>query len=473
MHRQLPADCLNEIFEYKVNLRSCLLVNRLWCKTSVRFLWTSIQNYNTLITCLPNESKEILYKDEIIISTPNSKPPLFNYVSFIKSLSMGEINYKIKSILKGFDNNKNRVVIQEIIKMFMSQTSLRKLEFWFTTIIPDIPFTTYPGAINCLRNLSELTCPSNPYPEFFYQLSRMCHNIQSLNIDLTRDNSSGLLDLISVQQNLKYLNITSIDCKNSAEIFISSLTKHSDTLTKLYIELGLIDIPLSFIAKFTNLQQLELFGYSTESFKSFQHVTFSQLQILKFPFSCPNHEDLTKFLENNGKSLMEIYLDRVNIFNSLNLAIAKFCPNLKSLCTIFLNYEVETLKIILNSCQQLESIGTWCSNYHFNENELLEIVVKHSPKKFYELKIYYTDILRSELFLDGLEPVFKSWANRIPQKSLSLIIIDEVVSRNLKVKKESKEVIEKFKKLGVIKEFNMSCRWCSDSNGHVHELNYY
>ena len=59
---QLPSDCLNEIFEYlkddKVTLRSCLLVNRLWCEVSVRILWKSIRNYNTLIACLPNNRSE-------------------------------------------------------------------------------------------------------------------------------------------------------------------------------------------------------------------------------------------------------------------------------------------------------------------------------------------------------------------------------------------------------------------------------
>ena len=49
---QLPIDCLNEIFEHlendKVTLYSCLLVNRFWCKTSVRILWRIIRNYNTL-----------------------------------------------------------------------------------------------------------------------------------------------------------------------------------------------------------------------------------------------------------------------------------------------------------------------------------------------------------------------------------------------------------------------------------------
>ena len=59
---QLPADCLNEIFEYleddKFTLYSCILVNRLWCEVSVRILWKNVYNYNkrtynTLISFLP------------------------------------------------------------------------------------------------------------------------------------------------------------------------------------------------------------------------------------------------------------------------------------------------------------------------------------------------------------------------------------------------------------------------------------
>src|SRR6266536_546836 len=78
---QLPADCLNEIFEYledvKFTLYSCILVNRLWCEVSVRILWRNVCNYNkrtynTLISCLSNESKEIISKNGIIISTPTS-----------------------------------------------------------------------------------------------------------------------------------------------------------------------------------------------------------------------------------------------------------------------------------------------------------------------------------------------------------------------------------------------------------------
>jgi hypothetical protein len=43
---QLPADCLNEIFEHladdKFVIYSCLTVNRLWCEIAVRILWRNV-----------------------------------------------------------------------------------------------------------------------------------------------------------------------------------------------------------------------------------------------------------------------------------------------------------------------------------------------------------------------------------------------------------------------------------------------
>src|SRR6266498_3412268 len=111
MNRQLPADCVEEIFKYLkdgTTLHSCLLVNRLWCELAVPIFWTEIRNYNTLIACLPNESKESLDKNQIIISTSTSNPPLFNYVPFIKSLSINEIRKGIEKVLL---KNQQSVVI--------------------------------------------------------------------------------------------------------------------------------------------------------------------------------------------------------------------------------------------------------------------------------------------------------------------------------------------------------------------------
>src|SRR5688572_11572142 len=106
MPHQLPFECLSEIFKYlnAYALRSCLLVNRFWCKVSVPILWTSIRNYDTLIACLPNQSKEIFYKKQITFIT-SKPPPLFNYVVYIKYLNVSEIGSKIENLLKNNQSN--------------------------------------------------------------------------------------------------------------------------------------------------------------------------------------------------------------------------------------------------------------------------------------------------------------------------------------------------------------------------------
>ncbi len=52
----------------------------------MRFLFEfygKISKIMILYLLLPNESKEVLYKIGFILSTSTSKPPLFNYVTFI------------------------------------------------------------------------------------------------------------------------------------------------------------------------------------------------------------------------------------------------------------------------------------------------------------------------------------------------------------------------------------------------------
>ncbi|CAI2166729.1 8763_t:CDS:1 [Funneliformis geosporum] len=466
---QLPADCLNEIFEYledfedKVTLYSCLLVNRLWCEVSVEILWKSIWNCRTLIACLPIESKEILLKNEIIISPPTSKPPLFNYITFIKVLQINKIGEEINNVFEDDPPALTRVVVaQEIFKMFMNKISLKKLNFYSSaSYIKYIPFTSYPGAIDCLKNLAELNCNSNIHSVFFHQLSKICHNIQSLNIGLLKFISNGVTDLISVQRNLKYLSIIKSRCEDLTDmIIIPSIAGLPNTLIKLSLYGDECGIPLSFIAHFSNLQELILAFDDCNylGFEKLRGVIFPKLHILKFKYGLPKHEYLTKFLENNGVNLERLELKYCNVNHSLNLAIVKSCPNLKSLGTIFSDNELGPLKVILNHCKQLESIRVECYDDCFNERELLEMVAKYSPKGFHELKLYYGYGAHSELFPKELDSFFTSLANRIPQKSLSFIIINGYKTKSLVFKEGNMEVIEKYIKLGVIKKFESTIK---------------
>src|ERR1051325_9125706 len=168
---KLSVDCLNEIIEYleddKTALHSCLLVNRLWCKVFVRILWTNVWNYDTLISCLPDESvsKKILSTSGII----NSKPPLFNYVTFIKNVEIDKI---IENILKIYQPLKYKmfIVAPEICELFINQIpSLKELHF-DSSSITCISSAKFARAKGCLANLSNLSFCSNICPELLYQL---------------------------------------------------------------------------------------------------------------------------------------------------------------------------------------------------------------------------------------------------------------------------------------------------------------
>jgi hypothetical protein len=120
------------------------------------------------------------------------------------------------------------------------------------------------------------------------------------------------------------------------------------------------------------------------------------------------------------------------------------------------------LKGILDGCQQLESIELWCENDSVNlfgidfESEILMIIAKDSPKTFHELKMRYD--VGENMTSHDLETFFMSWANRTPLKPISLIVpcrYDRYDINGFPHTKENVEVIEKYRKLGVIKEFKV------------------
>jgi hypothetical protein len=477
----LSADCLHEIFEHleedKTALYSCLLVNRLWCKISVRILWRNVWNYkviyqrpslravtsifSTLIACLPNESKELLHKNRIFISTPTSKSPLFNYVAFCKVLSICGIGRIVDKVLRGrISNNsissKNNyyLIANEIIKMFLNQISLKKLTYDQKIHQNKFSFNCYFGA----KDLSELRCSSYLTPDFFYWLSQTCHNLQSITIEFHNNEvSNELKEFISSQNNLKTLILITY-YNNSWTNIIPALRKHFSTLIKLhlYSYSKNVNVPLSFVNSFTNLQEFILSFYRetyTEDFKRLQHSKFPKLQTLKIPYQCPNPEYVMKFLETNGNNIKKFYT--VEKCNALSLSIANFCQNLQRLFVRFNNGEIDTLKTIFINCQYLECIKIWCGEEYLSEKEVFETVANYSPNNFCELKIYNnskSDFISSE----DLESFFILWNNRKSTNFLKLIIlkdtkIDVHCYYGLDEYKENMKIIKKYEYLGVIK----------------------
>jgi hypothetical protein len=471
---QLISDCLNDIFEHleedKLTLHSCLLVNRLWCKISVGVLWRNIWDFkniyqkrplrvassilNTLIACLPNESKELLYKNEIFISTPTSKPPLFNYIAFCKVLSICEIGIIVNDVLGNESSinatnslslkDRKRLVTNEIIKMFTDQISaLKKLTYIYNPFRDNnnFYFTYFSG----MKTLSELRCSTNLPYNFFYQLSQVCHNLQSISIKFCDNVSNELKRLISLQKKLKNLTLISFETKFAN--IIPFLTKHSNTITKLCIysdEEGVL--PLSFISSFQNLQEIKfshhIFGmYQFNDFEKLQYIYFPKLQNLKILYGCIKPEYVIKFLENNGKNLQTFYIDESN--NALRLSIANFCPNLKNLSVIFQSGELNILKAILINCQYLESIKI--QGAILTEKRVLETVVNYSPNNFYEIRMC------NSTNTEDLESSFIILKNRVPPKLFILTAIKNHYGVNSLLSEENMKIIKKYQNLGIIK----------------------
>ncbi|CAB4379576.1 unnamed protein product [Rhizophagus irregularis] len=332
----------------------------------------------------------------------------------------------IQYLLENQQSTVLEILSQEILKMFMNQiSSLKVLDFKHSNS-GDIKFIYLPEAKIHLENLTELKCGSNICSEFFYQMTQLCHNMQSLTIVFESQISNWLTDLISSQNNLKIVNLKRYN--NYDDKITTSLIKHSLTLTKL--ALYKCDITLSFIAMFKNLQELHIdlyFDYS--GFGQLQYVYFSQLKILRinyYIFSTDTGIDMLlhsvcKFLEINGKNLTELCILNMYYYSLLmNLTLAKLCPNLRILYSNI--REKKSLKLTLNNCQYLEIIELCYKDWQSGKT-LFKILANYSQKYFHTLILDCYFRMQINYLLQDLEEFSKNWQNHnVSYRSFSLII---------------------------------------------------
>uniref|UniRef100_U9SS13 Uncharacterized protein n=1 Tax=Rhizophagus irregularis (strain DAOM 181602 / DAOM 197198 / MUCL 43194) TaxID=747089 RepID=U9SS13_RHIID len=143
--------------------------------------------------------------------------------------------------------------------------------------------------------------------------------------------------------------------------------------------------------------------------------------------------------------------------NTINLSFLRY-PGAKDYLTKLskLSCSSKTFKVILNSCQQLESFETHCNYELLSEKELLGALAKYSPKNFYRLKLSLANyLLDSRLVSEDLEDFPTNWKNRVPQKSFSFII--RGCTRSSETKEKYMSMVEKYKKLGINIRFDFSC----------------
>ncbi|CAG8439653.1 11460_t:CDS:1 [Funneliformis mosseae] len=447
MSSSIPNECLSmilELFDPK-DLRSCILVDRLWFEISVRFLWIKIYNHRTFLACLPIESKRMLRENGITFRPPTSNPLLFNYVKFIKEINEKTILLGYPKILQQqFSANQKMLIAQESFKLIMKHASLKTLSVQngVPFLEPNVPYITFPGADVCLQKLCEFFGDSSIKSEYCSRLADFCKGIQKFNLQLDEDVNEGLDKLISVQRNLKDLEILfNKRCTN----FGPPLMNLANSLIKLNINGCLYCPNFSFINSFTKLRELTIsLSMDHENLKPLQDVTLPQLKILSFQYARLPRDYLSKFLENNGRNLDELSCDY-----SLNLDVAKFCPNLKILKSIF--SKEDDLKAILNNCQELKTLEVHCCELFLDESKILVNLAKFTPRNLSELIITKSsdDNNNEKLFSNLLEDL--SWGEE-QHTPISIIIRGD----KLNIKEQNKQIIENYISLGHIKSYKLA-----------------
>ena len=97
MCRYFPTPVLHNIFTHiqhagsQLDLFSCMLVNRHWCRNVVSFYWCEVisnpTQLETIISLLTPEDRKL-----IDIDLPEAKiPPAFPYPAFLKTLDIGDL----------------------------------------------------------------------------------------------------------------------------------------------------------------------------------------------------------------------------------------------------------------------------------------------------------------------------------------------------------------------------------------------
>ena len=229
MLSKVNRDILFLLFEKLQNdsrsLFSCLLVNRSWCKIAIPILWRNPwcyedninyqkkgSLYHIITFSLPKDVKEFLTSQGIQLFPTSHQPPLFDYLSFCRS-----INIKvIKDIISfGFPSTYNKFLLQqEIYRFFMRK-------------FPEIVYLDMRSIEHQIFYFRELKCDMSINSVFFFGLACICKKVQRIIfINTSMKDNDGMIKLIEVQKNLRYF-----EWKND---FYSDNSDGFNDLQKLY-----------------------------------------------------------------------------------------------------------------------------------------------------------------------------------------------------------------------------------------------
>ncbi|GBB88123.1 hypothetical protein RclHR1_14640005 [Rhizophagus clarus] len=454
------------------------MVNRLWCETVVPILWRNPWSYDgvnynnksslfTIISCyLFDNIKGFITEQGIQLpSSSNQSLLLFDYLSFCRSINVNTIR-SIISIGSTLDYNQFSMQ-QEFYSLFMKKCP--ELKYFDMRSIKHQIFY-FPEAKARLELLCELKCDTSIDSSYLYGLSQLCHHIQRIIIiNIDQKPNYGIAKLIEVQKNLIHFEWDDYDEYLTddpyKDIFLA-LVKKSDTLHYLKVFFDGIDNTTlqDILPKFHKLKTLISDGYfflTKEQLERLKKQVYHDLEILNLEWNSLNV--ISCIIENNGGRLKKILFrphDTIDCdyyhFNehSLNFIrkVHENCPLIEYLSIIFppSKEHFTEFENLLKVCKNLKSllllldmdITDTYDEVLEHGKELLNMLIRSSSTSLIEVRLCN----RFKFSLKILEEFLEKW--RVNRPILSIYTIDSTYKEE-----DYKELINKYKNDGVIKDF--------------------
>ncbi|CAG8545257.1 23009_t:CDS:2 [Cetraspora pellucida] len=442
---QLPADCLNEIFEYLSrdgkSLISCLLVNRLWCEIAVPIIWRNPWRFGksfvqSVLLChiasLPEVSMDLLNECRVKLNKERlvAPPLLFDYVRYTRILTPFEIEMIGSAMAWTIENDEIHaqyvkiLIEQELYKMFINKCpNLKQLH------LPEIPIWYFPGANSCFDKLQRLDCYHDVPSRSYFELAQVCRNLKRLIVRKFDAQNYGLASLIQNQHALQHIELTSddIDIQHIGD----ALSSQADSLLHIYFH-GKLCIPAVSLATLVNLRSLKLnLLEEVNDRKSFESVFFPYLEVFDVDDFFTPFPVYTNLI-SKSPNLNRIHwgtLTRASVKELKDyIHVISRCQNLTFVTLWYNDSILDCLDQMFLSCSKLEGIRFVTDSVVWAEN-LFNILVNKAPNSLKILNLgggeyYDSDYADWEFTNEVLINFLDNW-KLMKRKPLSIYINPE------------------------------------------------
>ncbi|RIA90780.1 hypothetical protein C1645_875872 [Glomus cerebriforme] len=517
MLNKFPPEILQNIFQELVehgnktlkiqqqfyhDLYNCLFVNHYWFSNAIILLWqntlrtfykknfiTSKILINTYISSLSKESKEILYKENIIDSKQKSIITLCNYGSLLKNLNFTELYNKLIywmlimeekqfdiEILEKIDpdmivayhandiiSERNRnLVYKELFKLFTTNSTNLKYQLKLRDNMKSIGIITNYShlknlSISLLLNLETLECHTNVPTKVYKDLSQLISTIDRMKIKFNNDKENEeLINFISGLKKIKIMKIEIYQFNNYN--YYSKIIENSLNITSNYqiVIPSNIYIPINFSMIFNKIIGLEIHDSINsidivKSWNEFEFLPF--ITKLKFSSNSLIEIDLelySNIIKKTNKNLIELSISISDGFfhNSENLfnTISTYCPKLKTLDLKIKRKILFHIPLIFQSCMNLKKINLDIKDDK-DITKLIYYIGKVIPKNLKYFFIYQDDV-------NWDIKCFNTFLNFCENNSIKNLLIKYKYKKSCGNRNEYKKIIWKFVNRGVLNRYS-------------------